>query len=409
MVKERESRIYKKYVISITLVIALCLSGIFLGMVLRTRHLIYEALTTQARAHFQSIVITRKWNAHYGGVYVEKTEGVESNPYLDNPDNQTTDGKIYTKKNPALMTREISEYAEKEGLFKFHITSLKPVNPNNAPDEFEKVALHQFEEGKREVIDLGSNQIRYMAPLHVEKGCLPCHARHGYKLGDIRGGISVTFNIGDIQEKLRSNLLIIFFSALTTISLLLSLIFFFTVRFWKRLSEARRIIERMAITDELTGISNRRHIITRFQEEFMRAKRQSKSFGCMILDIDHFKLVNDNYGHLVGDKVLIKFSAIIKDSVRMYDLVGRFGGEEFLVLLPETDFDDTKKLAERLQKNIGELLSVESDLPEGLTVSVSIGIACINDQDKTIDDLLKRADDGLYIAKTAGRDRVGWI
>jgi diguanylate cyclase (GGDEF)-like protein len=409
MVKERESRIYKKYVISITLVIALCLSGIFLGMVLRTRHLIYEALTTQARAHFQSIVITRKWNAHYGGVYVEKTEGVESNPYLDNPDIQTTDGKIYTKKNPALMTREISEYAEKEGLFKFHITSLKPVNPNNAPDEFEKVALHQFEEGKREVIDLGSNQIRYMAPLHVEKGCLPCHARHGYKLGDIRGGISVTFNIGDIQEKLRSNLLIIFFSALTTISLLLSLIFFFTVRFWKRLSEARRIIERMAITDELTGISNRRHIITRFQEEFMRAKRQSKSFGCMILDIDHFKLVNDNYGHLVGDKVLIKFSAIIKDSVRMYDLVGRFGGEEFLVLLPETDFDDTKKLAERLQKNIGELLSVESDLPEGLTVSVSIGIACINDQDKTIDDLLKRADDGLYIAKTAGRDRVGWI
>ena len=97
------------------------------------------------------------------------------------------------------MTREISEYAENSGDFKFHITSLKPLNPDNIPDPFEKKALKSFENGGREhyyqADDAGRTIFRYMAPLYVEKACLTCHAKQGYRTGDVRGGISVSFDI----------------------------------------------------------------------------------------------------------------------------------------------------------------------------------------------------------------------
>ena len=90
-------------------------------------------------------MLTRRWNADYGGVYVEKKPGVVSNPYLVNPDIEGKDGKVYTKRNPALMTREISEYAKKDGSMMFHITSLKPLNPDNKADAFETRSLQAFE------------------------------------------------------------------------------------------------------------------------------------------------------------------------------------------------------------------------------------------------------------------------
>jgi hypothetical protein len=147
MTAMNEKNIYKTFIISTSLVIALVLSGIFLDMALRTRQLLNEENVIQARIVFNAIVLARKWNANYGGVYVEKKNGVESNPHLENPDIKTLDGRVFTLRNPALMTREISEYAEKEGMFKFHITSLKLMNPHNEPDEFEEKALRQFETG----------------------------------------------------------------------------------------------------------------------------------------------------------------------------------------------------------------------------------------------------------------------
>ena len=143
----KENNIYRTFIISTSLVIALVLSGIFLDMAMRTRELMNEENIIQARVVFNTILLTRKWNADYGGVYVQKKKGTESNPYLVNPDVKTVDGRILTLRNPAFMTREISEYAEKEGIFKFHITSLKLMNPHNEPDEFEKKSLLAFETG----------------------------------------------------------------------------------------------------------------------------------------------------------------------------------------------------------------------------------------------------------------------
>ena len=115
----REAKIYRNFIIAVGLIIALGVSAIYLGMAIRSSNLIREAIVSRAKAHFDGIVITRKWNAIHGGVYVEKKPGMASNPYLVNPDIRTTDGKIYTKKNPALMTREISELSRKDSLFFF--------------------------------------------------------------------------------------------------------------------------------------------------------------------------------------------------------------------------------------------------------------------------------------------------
>src|SRR5208283_1929680 len=123
-----ETKHYKIYVISITLTIVLTLSVLFLGIAIKTRQLIAEDNLIQARALMDSVVMTREWNDHYGGVYVEKKKGMQSSPYLQNPDIHTIDGKVFTKKNHAVMTREISEHARENGLFTFHITSLTPLN-----------------------------------------------------------------------------------------------------------------------------------------------------------------------------------------------------------------------------------------------------------------------------------------
>lgn len=120
----KEKNIYTTFIISTSLVVALVLSGIFLDMAVRTRQLMNEDNIIQARVLFNTIVLTRKWNANYGGVYVEKKKGVESNPYLVNPDIKTADGRVFTLRNPALMSRELSEYAEKEGCS----SSISPVS-----------------------------------------------------------------------------------------------------------------------------------------------------------------------------------------------------------------------------------------------------------------------------------------
>lgn len=152
----------------ISLVLALFVVGLYLGVYLRDRQLLYDQFQISARAHFQNIVLTRMWNARHSGVFVEKKKGVETNPYLENPEFTTTDGRVFTKRNPAMMTREISELAEKHGLFQYSITSLKPLNPDNGPDDFERAALREFERSVPESF-LEENRdgkyfFRYMAP-----------------------------------------------------------------------------------------------------------------------------------------------------------------------------------------------------------------------------------------------------
>ena len=158
-----------------------------------------ESSKYQARAFFEEIVTTRYWNAGHGGVYVPITSGTQPNPYLDDPDRDvvTVKGIKMTKINPAYMTRQIGKIASAKNLVWFHLTSSKPIRPENAPDSWELGVLRSFAEGSQEYsefIDSGDGKkvFRYMAPLWVEQPCLKCHSKQGYKEGDLRGGISIT-------------------------------------------------------------------------------------------------------------------------------------------------------------------------------------------------------------------------
>ncbi len=157
-----------------------------------------EAAKIQARAAFEKDVLYRRWNAGHGGVYAPVTKTTPSNPYLDvlERDIQTPSGENLTLVNPAYMTRQVHELAKKTQGVKGHITSLKPIRPENAPDEWETRVLKAFEKGEKEVSSKermdGQDYLRLMQPLIAEKGCLKCHAKQGYKLGEIRGGISVS-------------------------------------------------------------------------------------------------------------------------------------------------------------------------------------------------------------------------
>ena len=160
---------------------------------------------------------------------------------------------------------------------------------------------------------------------------------------------------------------------------------------------------RLATTDPLTGVFNRRTFIELADQELARSRRAGTPLSLMMLDLDHFKRVNDTFGHLTGDEVLVAFTRLIKDCVRRGDLLVRYGGEEFCVLLPGTTLAAAAALAERIRAACAS----QSLTAHSFKVSVSIGLtAYAGDSNTTLGDLLARADEALYLAKDEGRDRV---
>jgi diguanylate cyclase (GGDEF)-like protein len=405
----REHKHYKSFLTSTAIVVFIFILALFAGMGVRVKHLIEESLLQQARAHFRTILITRAWNSEYGGVYVEKLLGMKSNPYISEPDITTSDGRIFTIIPPAVMTKEISTFADTRDLYFFKITSIDPINPDNAPDDFEREALLTFQQGQKEFYgrELINNRLhfRYMAPLQVEESCVRCHLDRDYQVGDVRGGISVNIDVQHNDEELKRNFAVILVLGVMSLLVLLSVVLYFTSNLIEHINSTRKRIEEMIITDELTGIPNRRHLLARFEQEFEKAIRLGTSLGCVMLDIDKFKRVNDKYGHLVGDEVLRRFAAFLVLEGRSYDVIGRLGGEEFLVVLPATDMDETRRFAERVRQHIEDLDIVLED-SRSLRVTVSAGVTVIEEDDSSIEDLLIRSDKAMYFAKSKGRNRV---
>jgi two-component system, cell cycle response regulator len=169
------------------------------------------------------------------------------------------------------------------------------------------------------------------------------------------------------------------------------------------LATANEKLTALATTDPLTGLANRRVLLDRLAHEFERAKRYRKPLACLMVDIDHFKRVNDTYGHPVGDKVIVQVASAIHGTIRSTDLAGRYGGEEFGVIALETGLGGGVALGERIRREVGRLFSQESDVPK---VTVSIGVATTDRASEAADALLKSADEALYTAKREGRDRV---
>ncbi len=173
----------------------------------------------------------------------------------------------------------------------------------------------------------------------------------------------------------------------------------------ERRKKAEEGLKRAAILDPLTSLYNRRYFIAQAKKELTRSIRYPHPVALLMLDIDHFKDVNDQYGHLVGDEVLIEIANRIRRSLRKVDIPGRYGGEEFVVLLPETDLDEARQAAERLRLSITTKPTNTSRLT--VLVTVSIGVASMfTGESLTMNELIERADLALYHAKQNGRNRV---
>lgn len=162
----------------------------------------------------------------------------------------------------------------------------------------------------------------------------------------------------------------------------------------------------MAITDQLTGLHNRRYMARHLDNLILSAQKSGKPLAFLIMDIDHFKSVNDTHGHDIGDEVLREFANRISANIRGIDLACRYGGEEFVVVMPDTDIDFACTIAERLRHSVETTPFEISRAPNTLNVTISIGIASAQSEGDNAESLLHRADQALYRAKREGRNRV---
>ncbi len=497
-----------------------------------------EILLKEAQTHFYNQVNTRKWNAMYGGVYVKPRAGQIPNPYLRDNILKVDDNLTLLKINPAWMTRQLSEISDIKS-FHFRITSLNPLNPQNTMTPFEKRALQSFENSDtKEFYEFNEKSFDYMGALQTTKACLPCHKHQGYKVGDIRGGISVSLDNSKyinatqsikshamvvkifvllfllsitilIHKQLKNNELLkikvrertkeiestkkllqnILDSDPSSLFLLdgddvvytnktlldffgfkslnqfqqiypkLSDLFedvdddlFFTKakhgknwleelkkeqdkktykvlikkdsqkRYYKPHVKEMNIddkklclvilddiskqykkmqeLEQEASRDFLTKLFNRAKFNDVLKKEMELSDETLSHISLIFIDIDHFKNVNDTYGHDKGDDVLVALAKIITGTIRQGDFVARWGGEEFIIIMNSINSEEAVKIAEKLRVKVE---NYHFDSIEKQTISCGVTEYI---QGESRDELIKRVDEALYESKKSGRNKV---
>ena len=400
------------FFLSLCVVLSLIVSLIFFFIYSRNEQLVRQRVLEQARTYTDLINHAKQWNFEYGGVYVDKSQGAKTNTYLEQlgivPDVKAEGGKVFTIRNHAIMIKEISRQSELNEGVRFRIVSLRPLDPANRSDELETTGIASFVKGEREFSrvvadDAASPVFRYITPLYLEKSCLECHLDTDGKVGGILGALSITIPIDAAVRESSSYRLHILLAALCTIGIIVGVTYFLTWRLVVDLDDTQKRLKKLASTDELTGLRNRRTIMQRLEEEFQRARRQNAPLSLISLDIDHFKQINDTYGHPFGDQVLKCVADGMTRSIRAYDIIGRIGGEEFIIVAPGSPLPEAASLTERMLKRIRE--ESTDDGSRSVTVTLSAGVALLDPNDAGPEDLLRRADTALYRAKREGRNR----
>ncbi len=211
-----------KFTLFISLIICCSYGVTFYRTSAFQEELVKEQAIQQARMLFHQLRITRQWIADHQGLFLIKEPGVEANPYLEEGSIVDSQGRELVLRNPAMVTRELSSYAKREGLGQFRVTSLQPINPDNKPDPFETMSLEKFTRGEGdEVIEVEQTNegpyLRYIAALKVEERCLGCHGYQGYNVGDIRGGLSIMIPMEKAYAHIHNNNRLLLMIAVTTI------------------------------------------------------------------------------------------------------------------------------------------------------------------------------------------------
>jgi diguanylate cyclase (GGDEF)-like protein len=365
-----------------------------------TRDLAY----TTAITLYEKDLLYRRWGAGHGGVYVPVTPATPPSPHLSHlaeRDLQTPSGRRLTLINPAYMTRQVYELAQEIGQPQGHLHSLKPLRPENVPDPWEIAALKAFEQGQTEVRGIekldGKEVFRLMRPFTTEKSCLACHAGQGYRVGEIRGAISLAVPMAALrQAQAPMKVALVGGHGLLWLLGVLGIVVAVS-----NLEKAHLQIITLVNTDSLTRLANRRFFIDFLEKAMAFARRHAQPLSVIMADLDKFKAINDTYGHQAGDQVLAAFGQVMQANIRQEDLAARFGGEEFILMLPGTTLEEATILAERLRESLENLTFP----PLETRVTASFGIAQYRPDD-TFATLVKRADEGLYAAKATGRNRV---
>ena len=382
------------------------------------------------------------WILENGGIYIAESGKVPQNSYLSQVTESavtTTEGKKLVLVNGAYAMRLLARIYKDNSPEKIyvHATSMKPIRPASAPDQWEHAALLHMEARPtdkitgRETIQ-GKTTLRSMVPLYAKEYCLKCHGAKGYKAGDLIGGLSITMPLDQKLERKQQEINralaqfgLVWLVGLVALSVARRELYKHSrardvaemglkkafdemeQRVLERtaeLTETAQKLQAMALTDSLTGLHNRRYFLELLQAECKRSARHGNPLSLLMIDLDHFKRINDEFGHPMGDKALKAFAQTLRQAVRAEDLSGRLGGEEFGVILPETGLDQALVLAERIR-----LATAALRLPGQASkarITVSIGAAQMIRRTESAEYLLKRADEMLYLAKNKGRNRT---
>ena len=209
---KRDRHPARRHFVSLAIVWTLLVLVIYAFAVHNEREAIIDTAGTAARTAYEKDIVYRNWAAIHGGVYVPVSEAWPPNPYLDSPERDITtpSGRALTLVNPAYMTRQVHEIFVRKTGIRTRLTSLAPLNPHNAPDDWEREALSRIADGAAEVSGIdsvaGTEVFRLMGRLVTEESCLACHAKQGYRLGDVRGGISVSLPMAPYWAVLRGQI-----------------------------------------------------------------------------------------------------------------------------------------------------------------------------------------------------------
>ncbi len=348
-----------KIILLIGISTTIILAAIFGIMTVRYNHQIENAMLQNARTLYRMVVAVRNWSAHYEGVFVKKKDDSDINPFLEHPILLTQTGDTLVLKNPALITRELSDLSHfylNDAYF--HMSSKRYINPYNKPDDFEFKALTYFEthNDKKEFYGFeykgGKRYFRYFAPLYTRKSCLSCHARQGYKEGNLRGGISIHLSAEPYEQAKHNNLRFMIFSSILSIFILGTLLYFglhkTIIRPIETLTHAASQIEAQQYNFSLQPPPRSTYEINKLFTAFDRMKNSITAY------LTRLKLSEEKYRTLIENSleamaIVNQYGKIVETNTRLAQLLNR---EKEQLLNKHIDRFFNKKKITPLDENI---------------------------------------------------------